>query len=415
MSRRIRAGSVFVYSLFFLVSGQAVHAQGIGSSSAVAGIVPNWDILLQTAADIAFSMAGVLTKFIVLIIDAMVPIMMYNNFVGNPVVKAGWAIVRDTVNMFFVVVLIIIAFGTIFGNKRFQWQQQVPRLLIMAIVINFSKTLCGIMIDFGQVIMLTFANALREIAAGNFIQLLGLNQLYSVSSSSTMVQGVTESGTLTGSSFDFFAAGVMSVILTLWVLGTLIILVAILLFRIIMLWVLVVIAPLAWFVKGAEGVIQSNAYAEWWSEFKCLVGVGPVLTFFLWLTLAVAGSGNIAANSGFNVSADSNNAKFTSSLLELNNFLSFLIGMAMLFAGFKAATAFCSGMSGQVIGKALNAAKKNAVIATAGGLGLKAGSAGFKAGARGLAATPGMLAAGGRYLLGSAAVSRGVDRARPMD
>jgi len=401
-----RTGAILALSFFMLLVGRPVHAY-------------DPEPFLQGFADFSFSIASAITKGIVLLIDAMIPIMTYNNFVGNPVVKAGWAIVRDTVNMFFVVILIIIAFGTIFGNKRFQWQQQVPRLLIMAIVINFSKTLCGIMIDFGQVIMLTFANALREVAAGNFIQLLGLNQIYS--HSSTSIKAAVESGTGSGSSFDYLAAGIMSVFLTVWVFGTLLILTAILLFRIIMLWILVVIAPLAWFVKGAEGIIQSNAYAEWWSEFKCLVGIGPILTFFLWLTLTVAGAGTIAANSGFDVTAGSNNANFTNSIFELNNFLSFLIGMAMIFAGFKVATQFCSGVSGAVIGKALGVAKSipamtvGAMGAASGlalkgmgaasGLALKGGAKGVQLGARGVMAAGGGLKAGAKYVLPSSVIS----------
>ena len=152
-NRKLRAGIFFVSSFLLLFVGLPAHAAF------------NIDTIFLMFAEFAFGIASVLTKAIVLLIDVMVPIMTYNNFIGNPVVTAGWAIVRDTVNMFFVVVLIIIAFGTIFGHSRFKWQQQVPRLLIFAIVINFSKTLCGLMIDFGQVIMLTFANALREIAA----------------------------------------------------------------------------------------------------------------------------------------------------------------------------------------------------------------------------------------------------------
>lgn len=408
----IRRGAFLVSLFVFSFAAMPVHAAEL-----------NVDSILKIFADFAFNIAAVLTKGIVLLIDVMVPIMTYNNFVGNPVVSAGWAIVRDTVNMFFVVVLIIIAFGTIIGHQRFKWAQQVPRLLVMAVLINFSKTLCGIMIDFGQVIMLTFANALREIAAGNFIQLLGLNQIYQVSQSSAAIKNIEqEAATGISQAFDFFASGVMSVVLTLWVLGTLIILTAILLFRIVMLWILVVIAPLAWFVKGAEDIIKSNAYAEWWGEFKCLVGVGPVLAFFLWLTLAVAGAGNVAANSGFTVSAESNNADFTSSLLEVNNFLSFLIGMAMLYAGFKAATQFCSGISGQFVSGALNKYAKRIPAITAGvvgaagatgvGVGLKGASIGARAGLRGLAATPRALSAGGRYVPGSDRAYRAVSSAR---
>ncbi len=412
LRQKLRAGFFFIFSVLLFFVGLPAHAAGF-----------NIDTVIQMFAEFAFSIASVLTKGIVLLIDVMVPIMTYNNFTGNPVVTAGWAIVRDTVNMFFVVVLIIIAFGTIFGHSRFKWQQQVPRLLIFAIVINFSKTLCGIMIDFGQVIMLTFANALREIAAGNFIQLLGLNQIYSFSQNSSAITNLQNEGSVgAGSSFDFFAAGVMSVILTLWVLGTLIIFVAVLLFRIIMLWILIVMAPLAWFVGGAGDIIKSDAYQDWWKEFKCMVAVGPVLAFFLWLTLAVAGAGNIAANSGFNVGTNSNNADFISSLLELDNFLSFLIGMALLFSGLKAATQFCSGMAGSMISSGINKYAKRIPQITAGvlgagaatgiGLGLKGGSLVTRGVVKAAYATPEILAGAGRYAPGSAKVSRAISSAK---
>jgi hypothetical protein len=390
-TKRVRVG-IFGVGFFLSVYASPAHAQN----------GPN-DSLFQTFGDIAFTVASAITQLIVLMIDLMVPIMTYNDFVNNPVVKAGWAIVRDTVNMFFVVILIIIAFGTIFGAERFKWQQQVPRLLIMAIVINFSKTLCGIMIDFGQVIMLTFANALREIAAGNFIQLLGLTQIYNISQNSAAISAVKSgSDTKSWQAFDFLASGLAAMVLTMSVLAILIIMVAVLLFRIIMLWVLVVIAPLAWFVRGAEGIIQSNAYSEWWAEFKCLVGIGPVLAFFLWLTLAVAGAGNIAANSGFNVSSTSNSADFTSSIFELNNFLSFLIGMALLTAGLQAAVQFCGSakFSGGKIGGLIKTGQglPQAFVKTTAGLAAKGGSLGLKGGAWAASATPGLVRGIGKRL-----------------
>jgi hypothetical protein len=394
--RQTRSGFVVFASLFLMLVGRPVHAQSLF----------NPDQILQNFADIAFSLASALTKAIVLMIDVLIPIMLYNDFTTNPVVSAGWAIMRDTVNMFFVIVLIVIAFGTIFGHSKFKWQQQVPKLLIFAVVINFSKTLAGIMIDFGQVIMLTFANALREIAAGNFIQMLGLNRLYSANASWTL------DNVGAGTAFDYFAASVMSVILTLWVLATLVILVAILLFRIVMLWVLIVIAPLTWFVGGAKDIIGSNAYAEWWSEFKCLVAVGPVITFFLWLTLAVAGAGEMAASSGFDVSSTSNNAAFATELLGLEHFLSFLIGMAMLFAGFKAATQMCSGMSGKVIGGLVGKAQSGALQRTALGLAARGGAVVGRAAGKGIYKAPGAIGAGLKYAPGGAWAGKKFDKVR---
>jgi hypothetical protein len=384
---------VFVVVLAAVMLARPVFAQVTTGSEDDPGTA-DLDKLFQELARVAFWVASGLTKGVVLFIDALVPIITYNNFSSNPVVSAGWAIVRDTVNMFFVVVLIVIAFGTIFGHSKFQWQQQVPRLMIFALVINFSKTLTGIMIDFGQVIMLTFANAIREIAAGNFLQLLGLNELYQISDSSSAIAGLGEQGAKgAGDAFEYFAGGVMAVGMIVWVLATMIILTVILLYRIIMLWVMIVLAPLAWFmggVGGSGGIISSNAYDEWWKRFKCLVAIGPVLTFFLWLTLAVAGAGNIAQKSGFDVVDKANNANFILSFFEAQHFLSFLIGMAMLYAGFEAAQTICTSMPSlkRQLGRGQKAAMVTSAAAGVAGLGLKAGAyAGRKAGGAARSAT----------------------------
>src|SRR3989338_381850 len=208
--------------------------------------------------------------------------------------------------MFFVVILIIVAFGTIFGSDKFKHLQRVPQILLFAILINFSKTLCGLMIDFGQVIMLTFANALREIAAGNIIELFGLNKFNAFSGSQDpATNGIDH--------WDIALASMASVGILAWVLVIMLFEFVILLYRIVMLWILIVISPLAWFVGGTggeSGVIKSNAYSDWWKKFKCLVAIGPIMTFFLWLALAVAGAGASAKGFGSEGVDAGNPAKF---------------------------------------------------------------------------------------------------------
>ncbi len=309
------------------------------------------DCVLDMFSWIAGLIAAFLAKLIAIVIEYLIPVMLYNNFTNAPVVVAGWALVRDTVNMFFVIVLIVIAFGTIFGHKKFQWQTQVPRLLLFAIVINFSKTLAGIMIDFGQVVMLTFANALREIAAGNIIELFGLNKVNSFSATSTSFNPT--SGNPGASGWDLLLASLAAVFILAWVLVIMLLLFAILLYRIVGLWVLIVTAPLAWFAGGAE-ILGSDAYKDWWSQFKCLVAIGPIVTFFLWLALAVAGAGSAAE--GFESTTAGNSASFLTTVFEFQHFMALVVGSALIMAGMETAQKFCSSMSGGFLGKQLGKA-----------------------------------------------------------
>ena len=368
--------------LFFVMLGFS-PAQTVYAAEGGPGV---FETILLYIANIALSVAVVLSKLVIVIIQVLIPVMLYNNFSNSPVVTAGWAIVRDTVNMFFVIVLIAIAFGTIFGNEKFKWQQQMTKLMIFAIVINFSKTLCGLMIDLGQVIMLTFANAIREIAAGNFVQMLGMGDVYSLSTSSQIFQTAPTDSNATGpKAFDWFASSLASVFMMFIVLTTMLMLLAILMYRVVMLWILIVISPIAWFVGGAKGLINSGAYEQWWKKFICLVAIGPVLTFFLWLTLVVAGSGtNI--DPGFITSGDASTAGgLLTKIFELDRLISFIIAIAMLYAGFDAANGVCGGaglgfITDQMKGGPAGSGGARAARAIA-GLGARVGAKGARVGA----------------------------------
>ena len=290
---------------------------------------------LNVIARFASSIAGVLGQIVVALLDVVtIPLMQYNQFSSSLVVGGGWSIVRDAVNMLFVLVLVVIAFGTIFNSSRFEWEQQVPRLMIFAVLINFSRTIAGLFIDVGNVIMFTFVNAFKDIAGGNFIQLFGLREIVGLSDAAVATTDYLQAA-------DLFGAGILSVLMMLIVAAVVLALTAIMAWRIVMLWILIVIAPLAWFCGAirefAHGV--GSAYAQWWKDFTCYVAIGPILAFFLWLTLSVVGSGNFyQADPGLStIFADPKIATDTSGILlsifELPRLTSFILGIAMLFAG----------------------------------------------------------------------------------
>lgn len=354
------------------------------------------DSLLILLAGFAVSIAGVIGQLIVFILDALtIPLMSYNGFSSSGVVGAGWSIVRDVVNMFFVIVLIAIAFGTIFGNSRFQWQQQVPRLLLFAVLINFSRTISGLMIDAAQVFMFTFVNAFKDIAGGNFIELFGLRSIVRINADHPNLINAANGGGGAGfSAFDWFGAGIMSVLMMVIVAATVVALTVIMAWRIVMLWVLIVVSPITWFMGGVKGIVTTadSVYADWWKQFVCYISIGPVLAFFLWLTLAVAGAGNIAASEGFTQGNPAGEVA-SSAVLEIFQFermTAFIIGIAMIFAGFRAAQSVCSGLSEGILPAVLGKAEgfaKGAVKATVSapvGVAAGAGRLGASAGKKGV-------------------------------
>ncbi len=229
------------------------------------------EILAQVLTWIMGIFIALFGDLLLFLVEQLIEIATYNKFVNSTAVVNGWVIVRDLCNMFFVVVLLAIAIATILKIEMYHYKKLLGRLVIMAIVINFSKTIAGIIIDFSQVLTLTFVNGFKAAAGGNFVQALGLDKIMALrggeDNSAWQVAGA-------------YALALIMLIVSCVVVGVML---AVFLIRMVMLWILIVLSPLAFFLTTFP---QGQKYAsQWWSEFGNYVLVGPVMAFFLWLSL----------------------------------------------------------------------------------------------------------------------------------
>ncbi|MDO8581519.1 MAG: hypothetical protein Q7S16_01470 [bacterium] len=222
---------------------------------------------------ILLAIQGLVTTIFLWILKAVVTtIAQYNSFLTSPVVTIGWVLVRDIANLFFILILLVIAFSTILGVEKLSYKQHLMKLLIMAVVINFSKMITGLMIDFSQVVMLTFANAMTN--TGAFSASMGVGKAGSFSA-----------GTASADFFGIIINTVLGIVMMLFSAIVVGVIAIMLLARILVLWILTALSPLPFLLSAFP---QGQQYAgKWWSELsKNLVG-GPVLMFFLWLAFAI--------------------------------------------------------------------------------------------------------------------------------
>ncbi|OGL75013.1 hypothetical protein A3F52_01370 [Candidatus Uhrbacteria bacterium RIFCSPHIGHO2_12_FULL_47_11] len=167
-----------VFAVFLAVS--PVYAEATPGDKNAGDDGSNW--ILRVLTNIIWALIKLLGNLLNILVSGIVSFSKYNDFVNSLAVVNGWVIVRDIANMFFIVVLLIIAFGTILGQEEYHYKKLLPKMLILAVLVNFSRTIVGVMIDFSQVIMLTFVNGYQAAAGGNFaaifqiIDLLQYNQ-----------------------------------------------------------------------------------------------------------------------------------------------------------------------------------------------------------------------------------------------
>ncbi|MBT3230568.1 hypothetical protein HN358_02180 [Candidatus Uhrbacteria bacterium] len=293
----------------------------------------NQIILALLAYLLSLVLAGI-GKLIVMILGALIiPILGYNNFGNSAIVNLGWPLVRDVVNMFVIVVLLVIAVQTILGYQKAQWEAQLPRFFIAVVLVNFSRTICLIMIDVSQVVMFTFVNALRDIAAGNFMNLFQLTD-FTVINSETLTE-LAGIGNLELAKMYVELSLILSLLLV--VLAVIGILAIVYLYRIIVLWVLIILSPIAFFLGGITQLFgeAGGRYKEWWNMFTAALTLGPMLTFFLWLGLAAASSDPIAVSEGMNFAGTEDIPTLFAEIFMSEKIVSLAIGLILIMVGFK--------------------------------------------------------------------------------
>ena len=295
----------------------------------------------------------ILIKFI----DILITVAQFNNFIDAPAVKTGWAITRDMANMFFIIGLLVMAIGTVFRIQEYRYNRLLQKFIIMAVLINFSKSIAGFFIDLSQVVMLTFVNAFKGMAAGNLATGFGIENILSLSSNASAAGGDINFLSVVGA---LFAAFIMVFIATV-VVG---IFVVVLLQRIIMLWIYVVLSPTAYMVAILPGSLGSW-WNSWWRDFSSYLIKGPVIAFFLWLALTVISLSNQAllipvtevrdtssqlGVTGTQAPETGSVAAFASEATTAASIINYFVAVGMLIAGLQQAMKV-GGAAGAVAGK----------------------------------------------------------------
>ena len=258
---------------------------------------------------------------------------------GNPgesdVVKEGWKIVRDLTNVFFVLVLLIIAFATILRIETYGMKALLPKLIIAALLINFSLVISYVFLDFAGVITNTFLEtsgddrfftnigALLQVqkiiattaekeyqwCCSGFDQCFGGGMsghgkciFYSRAIDPMCGKCVlrqkepdidfTEFGNVAWTVIVSLGFSIIFLLIALFVFGAFAIL---LIIRTVAIWILLILAPIAWLLWVLPKT--RSTFESWWSSFLRWTFFAPIATFFIWLAVR-AWSGLIESKFG---------------------------------------------------------------------------------------------------------------------
>lgn len=218
------------------------------------------------------------------------PLLTGPNFITNDLVKAGWPFVLGIANLGFVLALLFIAMLTILGLGGYNVRQALVRLLIAAILINFSLLIAGAILDVSRLLMALILRLVGGVDFNN--RALGLTLVMSSQLFQDVFGIITEANNKLKLNPD---ASAFAVLKAMWLIaGTTLIFVILtisLLSRWLILIGLLIISPLAYLAMATPKM--EHRAEQWWKMFLTYVFYGPVVAFIL--AIAVRG-GNIAGD-----------------------------------------------------------------------------------------------------------------------
>ena len=213
------------------------------------------------------------------------------NITRQQFVIQGVLITRSIANLVLIGVLLIISIATIIGIESYGIRKALPMLIGVALLINFSSVITGVVIDVGQVPLEFFTEKAfpPDFSIGKAFQ----KSLHLSAISPNLFKGFTASSALgdlavswitiaiaLAASFMFFKLGIL------------------LLLRYVAFWILTILAP---FVFAISVFPSTRKYlTKWFTHLVEWSFLGVIATFFIYLALLVLVSFDISATSVFN-------------------------------------------------------------------------------------------------------------------
>ena len=179
-----------------------------------------WVTALAIIANIALKLSALVLYLVGNLFDYSIEIAVNSAefFKALNIIEPMWAVVRDFANMTFIFVLIYLAWQILLGKGNFSAKENVMRLVLVAILINFSLFAAKAMVDASNILSLNIYESIkapnsspdvngRASVSARIMGTLGLASVYNLSS-------VFDRKTIPG------CGGVPGTILTVGIFGT---------------------------------------------------------------------------------------------------------------------------------------------------------------------------------------------------
>lgn len=243
--------------------------------------------VIYVILSVLFEVAYVITWIGASLLNAVLNPTIMNKIFANEAIYEGWTIIRDICNLLFLLIMLLVAFGTILQSEKYNIKNSLSKLIIAIFLINFSFPIAGVIVDFGNILMYGIlawrcpsesATCFQDFYAGLMTVVRDFRSQYSwerfVFSNTTNLQAAIGLGIAT--------------IYTYMYGFILLAMAGFLLVRTVALALLLILAPFAYFGEVMPGM--ENLGKKWWDNIWSYTLFGPIFALMFFI------SGELARN-----------------------------------------------------------------------------------------------------------------------
>lgn len=249
-------------------------AAGIEKTKSTCDGISFWDpwTIVNCLLLYILKFVGLLLNLAIIIFKKMIDTDALKTIMNNDTIYKVWQVVRDMLNVLFIMTLLFSAFATVFQIDKYNYRKILLNLVIMALLVNFSYPITRFIIDVSNVIMYFFVNTLLNSGTttgeGAILNYSGIGDIV----------GNAKVGDST--------LYLISAIVFLFILAiTILIIGVLLLIRVVALTILIIFSPIGYVGTIIPGSDLAKAAHQWWSSLMNYSFFGPIMVFLIYVAI----------------------------------------------------------------------------------------------------------------------------------
>ncbi len=336
-------------------------------------------------------LTGLIAYFGGVVFDFMASIALQGGTYADEIINKGWTVARDLANMAFVFLLVYLAFQLIFNVEGVGAGKTLAKLIVVALLINFSFFFTRVIIDTSNILAHQFydhtnGRTSQTSTAGDIkIAAKPLEVKYI---SENIMNGLNVQGIISTQSFQAFYQsngflGNVAILIGLFFMfGVINLILAFVFFtaavqflsRIVSLWMAIILSPIGFISFIIPGL--SKVSRDWWDGLIKNAFFAPAFLFFFYIIVMFLDKGLLGSSIGSSLYAAAQNSGAGAGTVE--NFFRPIITI-MIRLGVVVGLLMAALKVGDIFGQASAKAVVGGAMKFAGGAasGFGLGAAGF--------------------------------------